>query len=114
MWSAACWSLQRCVNMALPLRQRLDFVAVLGCFSGVHLFATPWTVAHQVPLSMGYSSKNTGVSCHALLQGSFPTQGLNPHLLSLLHWQADSLPLHHLGSPLKKMYYHKKKILNTV
>ena len=34
-----------------------------------------------------------------LLQGSFPTQGLNSCLLRLLHWQADSLPLSHLGSP---------------
>ena len=25
--------------------------------------------------------KNTGVGCHSLLQGNFPTQGLNPHLL---------------------------------
>ena len=33
--------------------------------------------------------------CHFLLQGIFPTQGLN---LCLLHWQADSLPLSHLGS----------------
>ena len=40
--------------------------------------------------------KNTGVGCHFLLQGIFPTQGSNPHLL---HWQVDSLPLHHLGSP---------------
>ena len=30
--------------------------------------------------------KNTGVSCHALLQGNFPTQGLNLHLLGLLQW----------------------------
>ena len=29
--------------------------------------------------------KNTGVSCHALLQGVFPTQGSNLHLLCLLH-----------------------------
>ena len=28
--------------------------------------------------------KNTEVGCHTLLQGIFPTQGLNPHLLSLL------------------------------
>ena len=42
---------------------------------------------------------NTGVGCHFLLQGIFPTQGLNPHLLCLLHWQAGSLPLRHLGSP---------------
>ena len=29
--------------------------------------------------------KNTRVGCHFLLQGIFPTQGLNPHLLCLLH-----------------------------
>ena len=28
-----------------------------------------------------------------LLQGIFPTKGLNPHLLHLLRWQAGSLPL---------------------
>ena len=37
--------------------------------------------------------KNTGVGCHALLQGIFPTQGLNLSLLHLLHRQAGSLPL---------------------
>ena len=42
---------------------------------------------------------NTGVGCLFLLQGIFPTQGLNSHLLSLLHWQEDSLPLSHWESP---------------
>ena len=37
--------------------------------------------------------KNTGVGFHALLQGIFPTQGSNPCLLRLLHWQTGSLPL---------------------
>ena len=32
-------------------------------------------------------------------RGIFPTQGSNPRLLCLLHWQVDSLPLHYLGSP---------------
>ena len=36
--------------------------------------------------------KNTGVGCYALLQGIFPTRGLNPYLLCLLHWQKGSLP----------------------
>ena len=40
------------------------------------------------------SGKNTGVGCHSLLQGIFPTQG-KP---CLLHWQAGSLPLSHQGS----------------
>ena len=39
------------------------------------------------------------VSCHALLQGIFLTQGLNAHLLSLQLWQAGSLPLAHMESP---------------
>ena len=43
---------------------------------------TPWTVARQAPLSMGFLGKSTGVGCHFLLQGIFPTQGLN---LGLLH-----------------------------
>ena len=37
---------------------------------------------------------------HALLQGILPTQGLNPRLLCLLLWQADSLPRAPPGSPL--------------
>ena len=37
--------------------------------------------------------KNTGVGCHALLQGIFLTLGSNPRLLHLLHWQLGSLPL---------------------
>ena len=44
--------------------------------------------------------KNTGVGCHFLFQGIFPTRGSYLHLLCLLHWQPDSLPLSHLGSPL--------------
>ena len=60
---------------------------------------TPWIVVHQAPLSMGFSGKNTGVHGHTLLQGIFPTQGSNPRLLYLLHWQVDSLPLVPPGKP---------------
>ena len=47
-----------------------------------------------------FPSKNTGVGCHFLLQGIFLTQGSNPPLLCLLYWQAGSLPLVHLRSPI--------------
>ena len=57
--------------------------------------ATPWTVGHQAPLSMSFLGKNTGAGYH-LLQGIFLTQGSNPCLLCLLHWQTNCLPL---GSP---------------
>ena len=40
-------------------------------------FVTPWTVAHQAPLSMDFLGKNTGIGCHFLLQVIFQTQGLN-------------------------------------
>ena len=43
-----------------------------------------------------FPGKNTIVGCHFFLQRIFQTQGSNTHLL---HWQADSLPLSHLGSP---------------
>ena len=38
---------------------------------------------------------------HSFLQGIFPTQGSNP---GLLHWQEDSLPLSHQGSPFTGHY----------
>ena len=41
--------------------------------------------------------KNSGVGCHALLQGIFPTQGLNP---GLLHCRQILYGLSHQGSPL--------------
>ena len=44
--------------------------------------------------------KNTGVGCHALLQGIFLIQGLNPSLWCLLPWQAGSLPLAPPGKPI--------------
>ena len=47
------------------------------------------TVTHQAPLPMEFSGQNTGMGFHLLLQGIFLTQGLNPHLLHLLHLQAD-------------------------
>ena len=59
----------------------------------------PRTVIHQAPLPMEFSGKNTGMGFHLLLQGIFLTQGLNPHLLYLLHLQAD-YHKRHLGNPI--------------
>ena len=50
----------------------------------VWLFTSPWTVAHQAPLSQGFFGRNTRVGCHFLIQGIFPTQGSNWHLLNIL------------------------------
>ena len=48
-----------------------------------------------------FPGKNTGVSCHVLLQRIFPTQGWNLHLLSLLNWQVSSLAL---APPVWKLF----------
>ena len=66
--------------------------------SRIHLFATPWTVTHQAPLSMGFSRQEYWSELPFLLQGIFLTHRSNLCFLHLLNWQADYLPLHHLGS----------------
>ena len=79
-------------------------IPVLWLFSCIVMsnsFAAPWTVAHQAPLCpWDFPGKNIGVCFHFLLHGIFPTQGWN---LCLLHWQVDSLPLSHLGSPFSSL-----------
>ena len=65
---------------------------VLSHFSHGQLFATPWTVPHQAPLSKGFSRQEYWSGLPFLPPGIL-TQGLNPRLLGLLHWQVSSLPL---------------------
>ena len=51
---------------AAELSKGLDnLLHVFGCLV-MSDSATPWTVAHQTPLSMGFSSENTGEVCHFL------------------------------------------------
>ena len=52
--------------------------------SQVQLFVILLTIVYQAPLSMGFfPGKNTGVGCHFLFQGIFPTQGWNLRLLQV-------------------------------
>ena len=70
--------------------------ACMLSLSRVQLFATPWTVAHQAPLSMGFSRQEYWVGCHALLQGIFTiTEVASPATPAL---PACSLSLSHQGS----------------
>ena len=62
-------------------------------------FVTPWTVACQAPLSMGFPRQEYWSGLPFPSPGVFLTQGSNPCLLCLLRWQEDSLPLSHLESP---------------
>ena len=68
-------------------------------FSHVWVFVTPWTLAPQVPLSMEFSSQEywSGLPSPPGDLSDPEIKPLSP--ASLLHWQADSLPLSHGGSP---------------
>ena len=74
------------------------YVVAVQSLSCVQLFATPWTVAHQALLSMEFSRQEYWSELPLLSPGGISlTQGLN---LCLLNWQADSIPLSHLESPI--------------
>ena len=77
---------------------------VLSRFSRVQLFATLQTVAHQAPLSVGFSRQEywSGLLCPP--PGNLPDAGIKPSSLkSLLHWQVGSLPAAPPGKPLLQL-----------
>ena len=69
-------------------------------------FATPWTVACQAPLSMGFPRQEYWSGVPFPSPADPLTQGSNPHLL---YWQADSLPLNYQGSPKSTIFQYKIK-----
>ena len=77
----------------LSCENRFGIVCVrVQSLSCVRSFVTPWTVACQAPLSMGFPTKNTGVGCNALLQGIFPTQ--DPTCISCTAGRFFTIELH--------------------
>ena len=78
--------------MVSKLNQLYIYICI-SCFRHVQLFVTQLTIAHQAPLSMGSSRQEYSSGLPCLLQGIFLTQGLNPYLCHLLHWQLGTLPL---------------------
>ena len=86
-------------------------VKSLSC---VWLFETPWTVACQAPVSMKFSRQEYWSGLPFPIQGIFPTQGSNPHLLSLLHWHVGSLPLAQQGKPRIDLWILKNSCITGV
>ena len=64
---------------------------------------TPWTVACQAPLFMGFSRQEYWSGLPFPSPEDLPTQGSNLCLLCLLHWQAGSLPLVPPGKPFEPL-----------
>ena len=71
--------------LSVPLQHykfiQYNSVCVSWLFIMSDSFVTPWTVVHQVPLSMEFSRQEYWSGFHFLLQGIFLTQGLNSCLL---------------------------------
>ena len=53
-------------------------LCVLSCFSRVQLFATPWAVARQPPLSLGFSRQEYWSGLPCLPPGDLPDPGIQP------------------------------------
>ena len=73
-------------------------LCVIGHFSCVRLFVTPWTVAHQASRSVGFSRQEYWSGLPCLSPGDFPSPGIKPESPTL---QADSLSTELPGKPTK-------------
>ena len=75
-----------------------DSVLCALLLSHIRFFATPWTVAHQAPLSMGFSRQeySSGLPCPP--PGDLSNSGIEPESPAL---QADYLPAEQSGKPME-------------
>ena len=67
--------------------------------SRVRLFVTPWTVANQAPLSMGFSRQEYWSGLPFPSPGDLPDPGIEPKSPAL---QTDALPSEPPGKPTSK------------
>ena len=88
-----CFSLKKLVKRLRAYLYLCLCACVLSHFGHVQLFVTPWTVARQAPLSMGFSRQEywSGLPCP--LPGDLLDPGIELGSLYLLHCQAGSLLL---------------------
>ena len=67
-----------------------NFACMLSCFSRVRLFAILWTVAHQAPLSMGFSREEYWSELPLPYPGDLPDPGIEHMSPEAPTLQADS------------------------
>ena len=68
--------------------------------SHVWFFVTPWTVAHQAPLSMEYSRQEYWSGLPFPSPGDLPHPGIKHQKKNLLHCRQILYHLSHQGSPI--------------
>ena len=95
-----CWlfnyyetPLQKCHHLIINIQ-----VSEVKSLSRVRLFAAPWTIAHQAPLSTGFSRQAYWSGLPFPSPGDLPDPEVEPASPVSPALLADSLPLSHLGS----------------
>ena len=85
---------------------------MLSHFSCVQPFSTPWTLACQASLSMGFPRQEylSGLPFPPL--GDLPDPGTEPHLFYLLHWQAGPFPVAPPGKLCKRVGPDKAHVVD--
>ena len=79
-----------------PMHKCLSIAQWLWCMlSHVRLFVTPWTVAHQAPLSLGFSRQEHWRGLLFPPPGALPNSRIEPASPAFPALQADALPLSH-------------------
>ena len=91
-----------------------SLVPLLGAhvhsLSRVQFFVTPWTVAHQSSLSMGFPRQECWSGLPFPSPGDLPDPGIEPAFSALA---GDPLPVNHLGSPPPPTWYSQWRKKNV-
>ena len=89
-------ALRKSVFVFVFVFNKISIMCEISHFNHIQLFVTLWTIAHQAPLSMGFSRQEylRGLPCS--IPGDLPDPGIKPTSLAL---QMDSLPLVLPGKP---------------
>ena len=72
-------------------------------------FATLWTIAHQAPLSMGFSRQEYWSGLPRPSPGDLPNPGMELTSPEAPALQADSLLLSHWGTPINSVNVREAK-----
>ena len=81
--------------------------------SYVQLFVTPWTVAHQAPLSMGFSRQKYGSGLPCPPPGDLPNPGIDPMSLTSPASAGGSLPVEPPGNAVTLRLRNLHQVVQT-
>ena len=104
---------QECAQLHWSLGQwRPESYVLSLCLRGARLLGrarlsvTPWTVAHQAPLPLGFSRQGYWSGSPYPPPVDLPDPGIEPRSPAASALQVDSLPLSHRPSPVISLYVH--------